>query len=153
MAREQQRLPNGQLQWRDTAAGVQGWNNIDREDDPDYKKAAPAPPPQASPASNPGPASAALSGLSSAGPAPPPEPAAKDFPSLVGGAGGSSSLMPTTPSPDSAGAAGSGIITQGGMIPGPGFVESGMGAGALRGLGQRRPPQESMALAGLSRAY
>lgn len=46
-----------------------------------------------------------------------------------------------------------GPTIMGGMEPGGGFIEGGQVAGQLRALGQRRPPDMSMALAGLSRAY
>lgn len=164
MAKEYQRTSGGTLQWRDTAAGVQGWNNIERGEEPASQQQTAAvdngardssgnriPSTSgggAAPASNP------LTGLASAGGVPPATAPMPEFkPITAGGGGDTSSLIPSAPAPDSAGAAGSGIIGQGGMIPGPGFVESGQGAGALRGLGQRRPPENSMALAGLSRAY
>lgn len=114
--------------------------------------ASPAPAAAPTPTPAPSPATAALGGLAGAGGGSPA--AASEFkPITSGGATGTSSLIPSAPSPDSAGSQGGGIVSQGGMIPGPGFVESGAGAGALRGLGQRRLPEQSMALAGLSRAY
>lgn len=86
--------------------------------------------------------SAPMAGLSNAAP---------------GGSGGAADL-PFSPITGTTTTAGGGLSSsvpsiQGNMEPGPGFVESGVGAGALRALGQRRLPEQSMALAGLQRAY
>lgn len=106
---------------------------------------APAPVPQPNPTAAPAPIkSPALAGLGAAGPS-------QEFKPIGMGAAPTSPLIPATPAP-AAGPAGAGIIQLGGMEPGPGFVEGGIG-GNLRALGQRRLPEMSMALAGLQRLY
>ena len=157
MAKEYQRTQGGTLQWRDKSAGVDGWNNIDRDEEPAGQRQAAQPPPAPAqqptpqPAPAAAPAAAAMSGLANAAPSPAATPMPTFSPITGGGGAPTSQLMGNAP--PTAGAAGSGAIMLGGMEPGPGFVEGGEGAGALRGLGQRRPPETSMALAGLSRAY
>ena len=130
MAKEYRQRPGDPdtKQWRDLSAGVQGWNNLDREDAPSFKKEAPRPTPYAAPPMAPSmaqaPVSSPLAGLMATDPIAPTD-------------------VTTTPAKAQADVSGS----AGGPVELP-------GVGMLRmGLGNRIYPQGYSALAGLKRIY
>ena len=139
MAKEYQRTSGGTLQWRDPSAGVSGWNNIERNEEPSSQKAptakpvtvpAPAMPnPAASMSSAPPPPSAPLAGLTALDP------------------GGSDTL--TMPPPISAGAG----STASEQEAAPMLGVATQALGQLRNLGRRTYPSMANPLAGLGRVY